>query len=70
MTWAPVSGAVIYKVGFVRRLEVVGLAETSSTTYTHSGFDPGDCLDYVVVAYDGAGHRVCAARTYRIGRCP
>ena len=70
LSWSPVAGVVVYKVGFIRRLEVVGLAETSATTYTHLGFDDEECLDYVVVAYDGTGHRVCAARAQRVGRCP
>jgi hypothetical protein len=70
LTWSAVSGAVSYKVGFIRRLEIVGLVETSATTTTHTGFSPEDCLEYVVVAYDGGGHRVCAARAPRIGKCP
>lgn len=69
LTWSPVAGAVNYKVGFIRNGEIVGLAETASTTYTHAGFDPNDCLKYVVVAYDGTGHRVCAAAAL-VGKCP
>jgi len=69
LTWAPVSGAASYRVGFIHGSEVVGLTETSNTTYTHTGFDPGACLKYVVVAYDGSAHRVCAAAA-QVGKCP
>jgi hypothetical protein len=69
LTWSQVAGATSYKVGFIRGSEIVGLAETSNTTYTHSGFDPGSCLQYVVVAYDGSGRKVCAAAA-QVGKCP
>ena len=69
LSWAPVGGAVNYRVGFVRGSEIVCLAETGNTTFTHSGFDPGACLRYVVVAYDGTAHRVCAAAA-QVGKCP
>lgn len=69
LTWASVGGAVTYKVGFIRGAEIVGLAETANTTYTHSGFDPEACLRYVVVAYDGTALKVCAAATLA-GKCP
>jgi hypothetical protein len=69
LTWAQVAGATNYRVGFIRGSEIVGLAETSNTTYTHSGFDPGSCIRYVVVAYDGSGRRVCAAAA-QVGKCP
>lgn len=69
LTWASVAGATNYKVGFIQGSEIVGLAETSNTTYTHSGFDPSACLRYVVVAYDGSGHKVCAAAA-QVGKCP
>jgi hypothetical protein len=69
LTWGAVAGAANYKVGLIRGAEVIGLAETSGTTYTHSGFDPGDCVQYVVVAYDGAGQRICAAQAPLTGRC-
>jgi len=69
LTWSPVSGAINYRVGYIRNGEIVGLAETASTTYTHAGFDPNACLKYVVVAYDGTGHRVCAAAALA-GKCP
>jgi len=68
LTWTAVSGASSYKVGF-RGHVLVGLAETSGTTFVHSGFDTEDCLEYFVVAYDGTGRRICAAHAPLVGKC-
>jgi chitodextrinase len=69
LAWTSVPGAASYKVGY-RSQDLVGLAETSATTFVHSGFNPDACYEYVVVAYDGAGRRICAGHAPRVGKCP
>jgi hypothetical protein len=69
LSWAAVAGAATYRVGFVGNGEVVGLAEITGTTFEHIGWAASECLEYVVVAYDAGGVRVCAAHVPRIGKC-
>ncbi len=69
LQWSLVSGATSYKVGYRRcNGEVVGLAELPFTSYDHVGWT-GECLDYVVVAYDAKGCKVCAAVVENFGGC-
>jgi len=72
LTWPAIAGASSYWVGF-RRCDGSneGLAIVTGTSYTHAGFDPGECLEYLLVAYDAGGVKVCSARTERVGaKCP
>lgn len=72
LSWDSVSGASTYWVGF-RRCDGSNevLAIVTGTSYTHSGFDPEECLEYLLVAYDAGGTKVCAARADRVGtKCP
>jgi hypothetical protein len=72
MSWSSVSGASTYKVGY--RLgdgTIVALAEVTTSSYEHSGWSSGDCLEYVLVACDGGGSKVCAAHVPNVGTgCP
>jgi hypothetical protein len=72
LTWSPVTGASTYWVGFRRcdgSTEV--LAAVAATSYTHAGFDPDECLEYLLVAYDVVGAALCSAHTAPVGsKCP
>jgi hypothetical protein len=68
LSWSSVSGASSYKVGYRRgNGTIVGLAEITLTSYVHTGFDPNECLEYVMVAYDSGGTRICSASVPNIG---
>lgn len=72
LTWSAVSGASTYKVGY-RQCDgtVVGLAEVTATTYDHTGWNANECLEYVMVAYDSSGQRICSAHKLNVGAdCP
>jgi len=72
LSWSGVSGASTYKVGY--RLgsgSIVTLAEVSSTSYEHSGWDSATCMEYLLVACDGTGNKICAAHEPNWGtNCP
>ena len=72
LSWSAVSGASSYKVGYRLPNEtIVALAEVTSTSYEHTGWTSGDCLEYVLVACDGSGSKVCAAHLPDVGTgCP
>jgi hypothetical protein len=67
--WSPVAGAAFYRVGYVAGTEVVGLAELPGTSFEHIGWAANECLEYVVVAYDSGGVKVCSAHVPRVGKC-
>lgn len=72
LTWSSVSGASSYRIGY-RTCDgtIVGLAEVPVTTYAHVGWDAAECLEYLMVAYDSAGKKVCAAHILNVGTgCP
>jgi hypothetical protein len=71
LSWSAVSGASSYKVGYRTGGTTVGLAELSGTSYDHTGWDPDACLEYVLVAYDSGGAKICAAHVENVGgNCP
>jgi hypothetical protein len=71
LSWAAVSGASTYKVGYRLGGTIVALAEVTGTSYEHSGWSSGDCLEYLLVACDGGGGKVCAAHVPNVGSgCP
>ena len=69
LSWEPVAGAASYRVGYVTASGVVGLAELSGTSFEHIGWEANECLEYVVVAYDGGAVRVCSAHVPGVGKC-
>ena len=69
LSWSPVSGASTYKVGYRLQGAIYALAEVTGTSYQHTGWSPSDCLEYVMVACDGSGTKVCAARVPNVGSC-
>lgn len=71
LSWSAVSGASSYKVGYRAGGTITGLAELTGTSYQHTGWDPDACLEYVLVAYDSGGYKVCAAHVENVGAsCP
>jgi len=72
LSWSSVSGASSYKVGYrLPNGTIVALDEVTNTSYEHMGWTPGDCLEYVLVACDGSGSKVCAAHLPDVGTgCP
>jgi hypothetical protein len=70
LTWASVAGAVSYRVGYRECSgRIVGLAEVTETSFSHTGWSPNACLQYVVVACDSSGSKICAGRA-QAGPCP
>lgn len=72
LSWDSVSGASQYLLAF-RRCDGSSqlLAIVTGTSYTHSAIDPGECIEYLLVAFDASGTKVCSARTDRVGtKCP
>jgi hypothetical protein len=69
LSWEPVAGAAFYRVGYVTASGVVGLAELSGTSFEHIGWAANECLEYVIVAYDAGGVRVCSAHVPGVGKC-
>ncbi len=71
LSWSAVSGASTYRVGF-RRCDgsTAVLADVTGTSYTHSGYHQNECLEYLLVAYDSGGSKVCAAHVVGVGGCP
>jgi hypothetical protein len=71
LSWDAVSGADKYVIGYrTSDGTIVGLATVYRTGYEHSGYDPDECLEYVMVAYDSSGSKVCSARLPGVGDCP
>jgi hypothetical protein len=71
LSWSAVSGASTYKVGYRLGGTIVTLAEVAGTSYEHVGWSSGDCLEYVMVACDGSGTKVCASHIPNVGTgCP
>ena len=71
LSWSSVTGASTYKVGYRIGGSIVTLAEVSGTNYEHTGWNASDCLEYVLVASDGSGAKVCAAHLPNVGsNCP
>lgn len=71
LSWDAVSGAATYKVGYRMGTEITELAELTGLSYEHTGWNPGDCYEYVLVAYDGGGVKVCSAHIENVGtNCP
>lgn len=70
LSWDAVSGSSVYVVGY-RTCDgvVVGLAELVGTSFRHAGSDRNACLEYVVVAYDRRGVKICSAHAFTAG-CP
>jgi hypothetical protein len=70
LSWDAVSGTSYYVVGY-RTCDgvTVGLAELAGTSYEYTGHDPSACLEYVVVAYDGSGVKICSAHAFT-SACP
>jgi hypothetical protein len=69
LSWSPVSGASTYKVGYRLQGAIYALAEVTGTSYEHTGWSPSDCLEYVMVACDGSGTKICAAHVPNVGSC-
>lgn len=72
IVWDSVTGASSYKIGY-RRCDgtIVGLAEVMDTSYVHIHENTDECLEYVMVAYDSNGVRVCSAHVTGVGAdCP
>jgi hypothetical protein len=70
LSWSSVQGAASYKVGYQEcKGNIVGLAELTGLSYTHTGWDADECLEYVLVAYDSSGLDICCARA-EAGSCP
>ncbi len=69
LSWDAVAGAAFYRVGYVTGEGVVGLAELQGTSFEHIGWAANECLEYVVVAYDGGGVKVCSAHVPQVGKC-
>ncbi len=67
LSWSAVSGASSYKVGYRTGGTITGLAELTGTSYDHTGWDPDACLEYVLVAYDSGGAKICAAHVENVG---
>jgi hypothetical protein len=67
LSWGSVAGASTYKVGYRLAGSIVTLAQVSGTTYDHTGWSGSDCLEYVLVACDGSGAKVCAAHVPNVG---
>jgi hypothetical protein len=71
LSWSSVAGASTYKVGYRLGGSIVTLAEVTGTTYQHTGWSESDCLEYVLVACDAGGAKVCAAHVLIVGtNCP
>jgi hypothetical protein len=71
LTWDAVSGAASYKVGYRHGGNIVALAEVTTQSYEHSGWSGSECLEYVLVACDGSGNKICAAHVPNVGtNCP
>ena len=72
LSWSGVTGASTYKVGYrLPNGTIVTLAEVTNTSYEHIGWAWGDCLEYLLVACDGSGLKVCAAHVPDVGSgCP
>ena len=71
LSWSSVSGASSYKVGYRTGGTITGLAELSGTSYDHTGWDPNQCLEYLLVAYDSGGAKICSAHVENVGTsCP
>ena len=67
LSWSSVAGASTYKVGYRTGTSIVALAEVTGTSYQHTGWSASDCLEYVMVACDGSGTKVCAAHVPNVG---
>ncbi len=61
LSWSTVLGANTYKVGYRLNGSIVALAEVTGSSYDHVGWSGSDCLEYVMVACDGSGMKICAA---------
>jgi len=71
LSWSSVAGASAYKVGYRLGGSIVTLAEVSGTSYQHLGWSSSDCLEYLLVACDGGGGKVCAGHLPNVGTsCP
>lgn len=71
LTWPSVAGASSYKVGYREcNGTIVGLAEVTGVSYTHTGWSPNACLEYICVAYDSSGNKICAGHCYAGNSCP
>ncbi len=71
LSWDSVSGASQYLLAFRGCGSSQLLAIVTGTSYSHSGFDPGECIEYLLVAYDASGTKICSARTDPVGtKCP
>jgi hypothetical protein len=70
LSWSVVSGASTYKVGYRLGSSIIALAQVSGTSYDHTGWSASDCLEYVMVACNGSGAKVCAAHVSNVGSCP
>jgi len=70
LSWGTVAGASTYKVGYRVGGSIVTLAEITGTTYEHTSWSSSDCLEYLLVACDGSGSKVCAAHVPNVGNCP
>ncbi len=71
--WSSVSGADHYKVGRYKNTTegvVDHLATVSNLSYVDSTWNSSWCYDYVVVAYDSAGDKICSALVTEVGSCP
>ena len=67
LSWSAVSGANSYKVGYRIGGTITGLAELTGTSYEHTGWNPNECMEYVLVAYDSGSNKVCAAHVENVG---
>jgi hypothetical protein len=70
LQWSAVPGATSYKIGY-RTCDgtLIGIAEVTGTSYFHVGWNPGECMDYVMVAYSG-NENICSAIREDSGNCP
>lgn len=70
LSWPAVSGASTYKVGRIPAgKSVEGLAEVTGTAYNDVSWDSSECYEYVMVAYDSGGNRICSAHVENVGQC-
>ena len=71
LSWNLVLGAATYRVGRIPKgeTEVDGLAEVTGTSYVDTTWVSNECYEYVMVAYDSSGDKVCSAHVENVGYC-
>jgi hypothetical protein len=68
--WGAVSGASFYRAGRIPAGSALeDLVETSGRSFLDTTYDPDACYEYVVVAYDANGDKICSARVTDVGDC-